>query len=119
MPQGHKFFFKCTGNYYFTIPWTNSKEEKNEQRTVLDRGTGNGYKTLCGWPTYYQRKVFPFWHPREDQDAILLYPHIAFNTSYIDHNNPKTSFNILGWEKLEQDFGEHKSKEFAVEELTV
>lgn len=48
MPQGHKFFFKCTGNYYFTIPWTNSKLEKNEQRTVLDRGTGNGYKTLCG-----------------------------------------------------------------------
>lgn len=48
-----------------------------------------------------------------------FYIPIAFNTSYTDHNNPKTSFNILGWEKLEQDFGEHKSKEFAVEELTV
>lgn len=37
--------------------------------------TGKGYKILCRCPICCQRKAFPFWHPSEDQDAILLYPH--------------------------------------------
>lgn len=33
MPKGHKFKNKCASNYV-TIPWTYSKEEKDEQRPV-------------------------------------------------------------------------------------